>query len=245
MNQGVKDQAAAKPEEKGAQTQEQLSDKELNFRRLEAARDKEREARLRAEMQTESLMKEIESIKMMLAPKEKDPLEEIEDIADLDRNKLKEILSKREAQLQKKFEQALPQKFEEYERNKKRTNFREALRERYQDYDEVMNQDVLSQLPERDAQVIEAISAIEDPYVRCEKAYQYVKQHKQASASHAEALKQKVEENQMNPYYFPSGQGSPPPAVEFDVRSKKAREAAYAQLKAAQRKGLQGQPMRH
>lgn len=245
MNEGVTNQVSAKPEEKGAQVQEQLSDKELNFRRLEAARDKEREARIRAEMQTETLMKEIESIKTMLAPKEKDPLEEIEDIADLDRNKLKEILSKREAQLQRKFEQTLPQKFEEYERNKKRTNFREVLRERYQDYDEIMNQDVLTQLPERDAQVIEAISAIEDPYVRCEKAYNYIKQCKKAHQSHTEALKQKVEENQTNTYYFPSGQGSPPPAVEFDVRSKEAKMAAYAQLKAAQRKGIQGQPMRH
>jgi len=244
MNQGVNDQAPAKPEEKGAQVQEPLSDKELNFRRLEAARDKEREARIRAEMQTENLMKEIESIKTMLIPKEKDPLEEIEDIADLDRNKLKEILSKREAQLQKKFEQALPQKFEEYERNKRRTNFRDALRERYQDYDAVMNQENLTAIQEKEPDAIEAISAIEDPYIRCDKAYLFVKKRLKERKPDSEALKQKVEENQQNPYYFPSGQGSAPYAVDFDVRSKEAKKAAYAQLKAAQRKGIQGQPMR-
>jgi hypothetical protein len=238
MNTGVTGQGSAKPEDREALTKESASDKELNFRRLEAVRDQEREARIRAEMQTESLMKEIDSIKTMLAPKEKDPLEEIEDIADLDRNKLKHILNQREAMLQKKFDQSLPQRFEEYERNKKRTNFREALRERYSDYDSVMNQDVLSQLPERDAEVIEAISAIEDPYVRCEKAYKYVKKHKAASDSHAEALKQKVEENQTNPYYFPSSQGSSPSAMDFDLNSKSAKEAAYAKLKAAQRKGI-------
>lgn len=249
MSEGVNDQAIAKPEETGAQVQEQLSDKgERNFRRLEASRDIEREARIRAEMQAETLRNEIQSIKQMLQPKEKDPLEDIDDIQDLDRNKLKEILSIREAQLQKKFDEALPQKLEEFERNKRRTNFRETLRQTYPDYDEVMNPDVIAYVQEREPEVVERISSRKDPYERCEEAYHFFKTMKKymapAKASDSPSIKEKVEENMNNPYFIPSGQGTPPPAVDFDVRSKASRQAAYDKLKSAQRRPLGNGQMR-
>lgn len=246
MTEGVNDQAIAKPEERSSHNQESLSDKELNFRRLEAARDREREARLRAEIQTESLKKEIESIKTMLTPKEKDPFEGIEDLADLQPSQFREILAKREAQIKKEFEQALPQKLEEYERTKRKTNFRDTLRNQYPDYDSVMNEDVISSLPEREGRIVESLSKIEDPYERCKSAYEYLKEvlPNLQAPSQSEALKKKVEENQQNPYYFDSGFGTPSPAVEFDVRSKSAKAEAYAKLKAAQRKAIQGPSMR-
>lgn len=254
MNEGVTEQAVvAEPEKKGAQVQEQLSDKELNFRRLEAARDKEREARdrerearLKAEMQNEVLKQEIENIKQMLQPKEKDPLEEIEDIADLDRDKLRAILAKREEQIQKGFEKTLAQKLDEIERNKRRTNFRDELRKTYQDYDSVMNPDVIAAIQEREPEAVAAISAIEDPFVRCENAYKFFKKHMVIpQKEEAPSVKERVEENMLNPYYVPSGQGSPPPAVEFDVRSPASKKAAYEKLKAAQRRPIgNGQPVR-
>jgi len=250
MNEGVKDQATAKPEEKGAQTPQNASDKELNFRRLEASRDLEREARIRAEMQVDNLKKEFDNLKVMLQPKEKDPLEEIEDLQDLDKHKLREILLKREQQLQKKFEETLPQKIEELERNKRRTNFRDELRKTYPDYDHVMNQDVIAAIQEREPETVERISNIKDPYERCEQAYLFFKTvkkymeptHKQEDSP---SIKDKVEENMQNLYFIPSGQGTPPPAVEFDVKSKASRQAAYDRLKAAQRRPIgNGQQLR-
>lgn len=246
MTEGVKEKSdVATSEEKGAHTKE-LTDKELNFRRLEAARDKEREsrdrerdARLKAEMQNELLRQELENIKTMLQPKEKDPLEDIEDITDLDRNKLKEILSKREEQIEKRFEKTLTQKLDEIERNKRRTNFRDELRKVYQDYDTVMNQDVIAAIQEREPEAVAAISAIEDPYVRCESAYKFFKKQMVVpQKEEAPSIKERVEENMLNPYFTPSGQGSPPPAVEFDVKSPASKKAAYERLKAAQRRPI-------
>jgi len=258
MNEGVKEQAVvAKPEEKGAQIQEQLSDKELNFRRLEAARDREREARdkerdarIKAEMQNELLMKEIEGIKTMLQPQEKDPLEEIEDFSDLDRDKLRNILAKREAQIEKRFEKTLTQKLDEIERNKRRTNFRDELRKEYADYDQVMNPEIITAIQEREPEAVARISAIEDPYVRCENAYHFFKSVKkyiqppQAKPVESTSVKEHIQENLMNPYYTPSGQGSPPPAVEFDVKTPASKAAAYARLKEAQRKPIGNGQMR-
>lgn len=244
MTEVVKEQPTDKVAEKGAQVQEQLSDKEINFRRLEASRDLEREARLKAEFQAQSLMKEIENIKQYLQPKEKDPLDEIEDIQDLSKDKLKEILYKREEQLQKKFENSLPQKLEELERNKRKTNFRDTLRGIYPDYDEVMNKDVIAEITEREPEAVQRISAKEDPYERCEEAYHFFKTMKKYTKppkqEESPSIKDKVEENMQNLYFIPSGQGTPPPAVEFDVRSKSARQAAYDRLKAAQRRPVGG-----
>lgn len=254
MNEGVKEQAdIAKPDEKGAQVKEQLSDKELNFRRLEAARDKEREARererearLKAEMQNEMLKQELEGIKQMLQPKDPDPLEGIESLSDLDSQRFKQILAKREEQIEKRFEKTLAQKLDEIERNKRRTNFRDELRKVYQDYDSVMNEDVIATIGEREPEAVAAISAIEDPYVRCESAYKFFKKHLSAPQKQETAsIKERVEENMLNTYFTPSGQGSPPPAVEFDLRSKAARQAAYDKLKSAQRRPVgSGHPMR-
>lgn len=254
MIEGVNNQVdSAKPDENGAQVKEQLSDKELNFRRLEAARDKERdardrerEARLKAEMQNEMLKQELENIKQMLQPKDQDLFEGIENLSDLDSSKFKEILSKREEQIEKRFEKTLTQKLDEIERNKRRTNFRDELRKVYQDYDKVMNEDVIATIQEREPEAVAAISAIEDPYVRCESAYKFFRKHlaapqKQETAS----IKERVEENMLNSYFVPSGQGSSPSAVEFDLRSKSARQAAYDKLKAAQRRPVgNGQQMR-
>lgn len=250
MTEGVNDQVTAKPEEKGAQFQESLSDKELNFRRLEAARDQEREARIRAEMQAQNLLKEVENIKLMLQPKERDPLEDIQDFSDLDRDKLRAILAQREAQIEKRFEKNLTQKLDEYERNKRRTNFRDELRKVYHDYDSVMNEDVIAKIQEREPEAVDAIAAIEDPYVRCEKAYHFMKKRSMTHTSQeaSPSIKEKVAENMQNPYFFPSGTGTPQAnldAVEFDVKSAAAKKSAYDKLKTAQRRPVgNGQAMR-
>jgi hypothetical protein len=248
MTEGVIEQTAAKSEEKVAQENQQLSDKELNFRRLEAARDKEREERIRAEMQAQHLERELENIKTMLTPKEKDPLDEIQDFSELDREKLRAILAQREAQIEKKIEKNLATKFEEFERNKRRANFRDELRRTYNDYDTVMNENVIAQIQEREPEAVEAISAIEDPYVRCEKAYHFFKKRMAATPREdSPSIKEKVKENMQNSYFLPSGTGSPPSkmdAIEFDVRSQQAKKAAYEKLKAAQRRPIgSGQQM--
>jgi hypothetical protein len=237
MTEGVNDQAIAQPEKEAVQT-ESLSDKERNFRRLEAARDQEREARIRAQMEAEELKKRLDHIEQMMQPKEIDPLDEVQDITDLDSNRFKAILSDREAKLERKAKQIAKTAIQEHEQEKKKTNFREELRRQHQDYDTVMNEQTIAYFSEREPEAVAAITAIEDPYVRCEQAYHFFKK-KMPAKEEKPSIKEKVEENSQNPYYIPSGSGTPPySAVEFDVRSPSAQKAAYAKLKEAQRRPI-------
>lgn len=248
MTEGVITQDVAKPEKETAH-REGLSDKELNFRKLEAERekdraerDKEREARIRAEMQAESMQKELRQIQEMLKPKEIDPLDQLEDITDLDPKQLKAIFAQKEAQLERKAREYAKQALKEEQEHDKKTNFRDKLRDRYQDYDQFMNERVLAEIQEREPDAVDAISAIEDPYVRCEKAYKFIK-NRLATAKPVEkpveSIQETVAENMLNPYLIPAGSASPPyGAVEFDTRSPSARKQAYEKLKAAQRRPI-------
>ncbi len=244
MNEGVmENQEIATSDKKEQLQRENVSDKELNFRRLEAQRDQEKEARMRAEMQTEMILKEMESIKTMMKPKEKDPLDEIQDLSELEPRQLKEILSRRDSIVRREAEESALHRFEEKQKELKRTNFRDVLRDKYGDYDEVMNQDVVSSIQEQEPDAIDAISSIEDPYVRCEKAYKFIKKKRaNQPQSHKTTIQDTVEENLKNPYMIPGSSGSSA-AVDFDVRSPSAKKAAYAKLKAAQRRPIgNGQP---
>lgn len=243
MTEGViGNQELAKPEQE-ERLQENRSDKELNFRRLEAMRDQEKEARMRAEMEAQMLRKEFEQLKTMMTPKEKDPLDEIQDLSELEPRKLKEILSKRDQMLRKEAEESALRRFEEKQKEYKRTNFLEVLKEKYPDYDEIMNQDVVARVQEQEPDAIDAISSIEDPLLRREKAYKFIKKR---IASHPQekkpSIKETVEENMKNPYLIQGASGSPS-AMDYDLSSPARKKEAYAKLKAAQRRPLgNGQP---
>ena len=241
MTEGVIDnQALATPDKEVSLQKENVSDKELNFRRLEAQRDQEKEARMRAEMQTDMLRKEFETLKTMMKPKEKDPLDDIQDLSELEPRQLKEILSRRDTLVRKEAEESALRRFEERQKELKRTNFRDVLRDKYLDFDEVMNQDVITSIQEQEPDAIDAISSIEDPYVRCEKAYKFIKNKRASNPQEpGKTIQDTIQENLRNPYLIPGSSGSPS-AVDFDVRSPTAKKAAYAKLKAAQRQPLGG-----
>ena len=189
-------------------------------------------------MESEELKKRLDHIEQMMQPKEKDLLDDMQDITDLDPAKFRAILSDREAKQERKAEQIAKAAIQKHEQEKKKTNFREELRRQHQDYDTVMNEQTIAYFSERDPEAVEAITAIEDPYVRCEKAYNYFKKRMPAKEDKL-SIKEKVEENSQNPYMIPVGSGVPPQgAINFDVRSLTAQKAAYAKLKEAQRRPI-------
>lgn len=238
MSEGVNDNQDVAQPGKELLEKESRNDKELNFRRLEAMRDQEKEARMRAEMEAQMLRKEFETLKTMMTPKEKDPLDDIQDLSELEPRKLKEILSRRDQNLRKEAEESALLRFEEKQKEMKRTNFLETLRDKYSDYDDVMNQDIVAKIQEQDPDAIDAISSIEDPLVRREKAYKFIKKRIASQPQeNSQTIKEKVEANLQNPYMIPGNSGSPS-AVDFDVSSPSAKRTAYAKLKAAQRRPI-------
>jgi hypothetical protein len=245
MNEGVTNQEIATPEKE--KPQEGLSDKEINFRRLEAAREIEREARVRAEMQAEAMRNELEEIKKMLQPKETDPLDDAEDYVDPARLRAK--LEKERAHFKKEAREIAKQTVREEREQEEKRNFLQRLKGQFSDYDQVMNEANIANLEKADPVFIETVLQVPDDYTRRLTTYKKLKSMQQVAPKTEEkapSIKERVEENAKNPYYIAPSVATPS-GVDFDVKSKEARTQAYEKLKAAQRRpvGNAAMPSRH
>jgi len=234
MTEGVTDQEIAPPK---AIPQEAPSDKEINFRKLEAAREAEREARIRAEMQTEAMRNELQEIKQMLQPKEVDPLDGAEDYVDPARLRAK--LEKVSANLKKEAKVIAQQTIREEREQEEKKNYLQRLKNQYSDYDQVMNEANIANLESIDPVFIETVLEVPDEYARRLKTYKKLKSLQQAPQKVEEkmSIKEKVEENARNPYYIAPSMATPS-AVDFDIKSPQSRQQAYEKLKAAQRRPI-------
>lgn len=231
MTDSVNEQEIAAPK---TIPQEGPSDKELNFRRLEAARESEREARIRAEMQAEAMRNELNEIKQMLQPKEADPLDGVEDYVDPARLRAK--LEKVSANLKKEAKEIAQQTIREERELEEKRNFLHRLKGQYSDYDQVMNEANIANLESVDPVFIETVLEIPDEYARRLKTYKKLKSLQQIAPKKEDvpSIKDKVEENARNPFYIAPSMATPS-GVDFDIKSKVSREQAYAKLKAAQK----------
>ena len=233
MTQGVnEDVAASQEQEQQAQPVAAVSDKELNFRRLEAAREAERERAVRAEMQADQMRAELNEIKQMLQPKESDPLDGAEDYVDPARLRAK--LDKERAFSRKEAKEIARQTYEEQKQEDERKNFMPRLKSQFPDYDQVMTEANIAALEQSDPVFVRAILREQNEYARRLDTYEKIKSLQVSKPAEKVSIKAKVEENARNPYFVPSSTGTPA-GIDFDVSSKSAREAAYAKLKAAQR----------
>ena len=235
MEEGVTEQEAAAPENE-AQAREELSNKELNFRRLEAAREADREARTRAEMEAEMLKREMAEIKQMLQPKESDPLDDVEDYVDPARLRAK--LEKERTAFERKAKEIAKNTYEEIERSRvenEKKNFMQKLHKDFPDFDQVMNESNILALEKSDPVFLEAVLAVPDDYERRRMTYNKIKGMRPKEEK--KSIQERVVENQQNSYYTSTGFAAPT-AVEFDLNSREAREAAYAKLKQAQRRSV-------
>lgn len=242
MDPGVKDQAVAAPE--ATEQAKAHSDKESNFRRLEAAREVDRERALRAELENQMLKREMENIKTMLTPAEKDPLDDVQDMSDPDqvRKAFKTALARNESRFKKEAEEVADRKIEQKFKEREDANFLGRLKSQYTDYDSVMNDASLEKLSKTNPEFLEAAMQIPDDYARRKLVYAHLKTNKPV-AEERQSIKEIVDENKRNPFFIPSGSGAPS-AVDYDLKSPKARDEAYAKLKAAQRRPINSGPAR-
>jgi len=226
MTEGVKDQEIAKPDNKVG------NDKDLNFERLRKEREQDREARMRSEMENEMLRKEMEQIREMLKPKEADPLDS-EDIDPELKARLTAKLSRERESYLKEAEKIANSVYENKRNEELKKSVPQRLKQEYQDFDQVMTQENIVELEQKYPAFVRAVVNVPDEYERKKAAYEFIKSTKVEVPS----IVDKVVENQTNPYMIPSGAGAPS-AVDFDLSSKSARDAAYAQLKANQRRPI-------
>lgn len=245
MTEGVKEQETAEP----VQTADsKVSDnKDYNFRRLEEAKEREAERRMQAEMQAEMLKKEIEEIKGYLKPKEKDPFDDLEEYLDPEaKSRLEAKLARERESLRREAEKIARDTYGRIEKEREdaeKKDFLGRLKKKYADFDEVVNEQSIVEFQKKYPDDVDDLMAIEDPYVRRERAYRKFKQWG-GPQKEEPSVKDVVAKNQKNPYHVPSSSAPTSNAVDFDVRSPAAREAAYAALKAAQRRPIENRPLR-
>jgi hypothetical protein len=217
-----------------------------NFRRLEAARDAEKEARIRAEMEAEFLKKRLDEIANSTNQVEADPLDSVEDYVDAQTirakfDKERKALREEASRLAKEAIKEEKLAEEKKKREEEQKNSTPKLRSQFNDYDEVMNEENILRLEQDNPTFLNAVLEIQDEYKRKYATYDYLKKAGYVAPKEP-SIKEKVEENRRNPYYFEPGSGTPI-AVDFDVKSPQARQQAYEKLKQAQRRPIGGQAL--
>lgn len=233
MTEGVINQESAQPENTSSL---QASDKAReNFARLEKAKQEECDARIRAEMEREMLRKQLDEIRQANQPKEEDPLDGVDDY--IDKERLQLIRQKDKVAFQKEAEMIANRTYEARRREEEKQNFLPRLKSQFHDYDSVMSEANIAKLEQTSPAFLKTVLKIDDDYERRLLTYEYLKSQIGKIEEPKSSIQDRVEENKRNPYYSPAGSGTPA-AVDFDIKSKSARDQAYAKLKAAQRRPL-------
>lgn len=232
MTVGVKDQEAAEPDVKAS------SDKELNFRKLEEARLREREEKMRLEMQNETLQNELKEIKEYLKPKERDPFEDIDDYIEPEVKKaLVDKFNRFGSSFERKAEEIAEKKYQEIQRQKEeaeKKNFLPKLQNEFNDFDQVMTEQNIMEIGEKDPTFLQTVLMVPDEYEKRKFLYQRIKANK-SNAEPEKTVQDRVRQNQKNPYHVPSSASPTSDAIDFDLDSPGARESAYQKLRSAQR----------
>lgn len=199
-------------------SQQQMSDKELNFRKQEAAfkaiLEKERQERAALESKVQELMSRV-------SEKEDDVDEPY-----VDEKRLEKRLVRFEGDFEKRVDQRARQIVEEEKQ-------REWM-EKTPDYDEVMKQaeDYATKNPEWARTVLRMPEGFE----RSRLVYHTIKGvHAQKREEPKASIQDKIDQSRRSPYYQPSGIGTPPYAAAGDF-SPTGQKTAYQKMKELQAK---------
>lgn len=227
---GVKTDVA--PVDQAVQAEAKQNDKEFNFARLRQEKERAVAAAQEAMAEKERLQLEIEKVRAqaqkMRAPELEDE-DEVDDEPYVNRKGLKRVLSKLDQSIENKIDeraQAIAKRILEEERQK---NFVFQLKSEYRDFNEIVTADSLEKMQNANPRMAAIIDRMPDGYEKGQMVYETIKTmglHKKPEPS----VKERVEQNQRNPYYHPttSGQGT---AAMGDF-SEAGRKAAYQKIQS-------------
>jgi hypothetical protein len=199
--------------------EEKMSDKEMNFRALEARLREEKEARLQAEKVAKELL-------------DKQSVQKEEDDGDDEPYVDKKRLEKRLKALEKSFEEKLSKKAEEAKGMVEQTKNDAFLRQNADFYDVLKHAD---KLLEKDPELAEAILQMPDGFERQKLVYRNVKfMGLDKPQSKEPSVQEKIDANRRSPYYIPSGVGQAPygGGGDFSVTGQKNAYAKMQELKS-------------
>lgn len=215
----------------GEVAEQKQNDKEFNFARLRQEKEKAMLAVEQERAERMRLQEEIEKIrsqqhKMRVEEPDED---EVDDEPYVNRKGLKKVLSKFGQNIESQIDeraQAIAKKILEEERQR---NFVHHLKSEYRDFSDVVTSDSIAKLEQANPRMAQIIDRMPDGFEKGQMVYETIRTmglHKKPEAN----VKEKVEANQRNPYYYPSSAGNgSAPMGDFSAAGKKA---AYERVKA-------------
>jgi len=212
---------APAPENQVQNQEPKISDKELNFRQLEAKYQKqleqERQARLEAERRAQEFSQKQKTIE-----------EEEDDEPYVDHKRLNKTLSS----FEKKMEEKIDRKAEEKARLMLDQNKKDAWLKQNPDFYDVLQH--AEKFAQRDPELAETILEMPEGFERQKLVYKSIKSlglHKPEEKQ--PSIQEKIDANRRSPYYQPSGVGSAPYASMGDF-STQGQKQAYEKMKELQ-----------
>ncbi|SRR5260221_4220284 len=201
------------------------SDKELNFRAIEARLRKETEARLEAEKKTEEALK--------MAQEAQNRRSDEEDDSDDDPYVGHKKLEKKFSSFEKKMEERIERKAEERARVLIDNEKNESWLRNNPDYYDVMQH--AEKFAQKDPELAETILRMHEGFDRNKIVYKNIKAlglHKPESKE--PSVQDKIDANRRSPYYQPSGIGTAPyqSAGDFSPAGQKNAHAKMKELQA-------------
>lgn len=201
-----------------------LSDKELNFRALEAKYQRQLEQEKAARLEAERLAKEA-----VLKKQENVELEEDDSDPYVDHKKLKKTLSSfgqsTQSEIQKAMESAKNAAKEEIKK--------EMWLENNPDFYEVLQH--AEKFAQRSPKLAETILKMPEGFERQKLVYENIKELGLHKPEQKSSIQEKIDANKRTPYYQPSGVGSAPYAAAGDF-SPTGQKQAYQKMQELKNK---------
>lgn len=205
------------------QTENKPTDKELNFRAIEAKLAQERAARMEIEKENERLRQ----LAQKAAPAQED--DEQDDEPYVDHKKLNKKLNKFGQSTQSEIQKAM-----EVAKEKAKEELRQELwLEQNPDFYDVLQH--ADKFAEKAPQLANSILKMPDNFERQKLVYQNIKALEAHKAKPPEpSIQQKIDANRRSPYYQPSGVASAPYSNASDF-SEHGQKQAYQKLQELKR----------
>lgn len=210
------------------------SNAERNFAKLRQKADKAEQMADQERNERLKLQEEVERLRGQRVTEFSDDEEDDSSDPYVDKRKLKKLFTKWEAKNDEKIVRTAQEIARQVLNEDRQRNFMTQLKSEHRDFDEVVNDDTIEKLKAGSPRMAAMLAGEPDEYKKHAIAYEAIKLanlHRKP-----ENVKEKVEQNMKNPYYYPSSMGTGGTSLgDFSSTGKKAAYDKIQQLKASRR----------
>lgn len=203
------------------------SDKEVNLRKLAQAKER---AELERDQERAEKAQLLQRLQHLESSSSSDIDDDLDDDGYVESKKLKRTLSKFEQKLEQKIERKAEEKARLLLDEERQRSSIYHLKTEYRDFDQVMTEDAVNKFAEKFPAMASTIMEIPDEYKRKKMAYETIKNLGIHEKQKEVTAQERVDKNQKNLYYTPSGIGTS--SSNMGDYSSTGKKAAFEKMKA-------------